>query len=401
MLTTGMMGLFGFFFWIISTKIFTPEEIGIGTTLISAMSLISLTSLLGFNSTLIRFLPNSKDRDGEINTGAILVMSAAALIATLYTILIPYITPKLTIINETLWYSIGFIVMVTLASINSLTDSIFIAYRSAQYSLITNGIIVSITKLILPMVFAGIGAYGVFASSGLAASIGMIASIIFLIRRFGYKPQFKLNLTILKKVFRYSFTNYIANLLNIAPSLVLPIIIINHLGAPAAGYYYLAFMLINLLYTVSNSVSQSLFAEGSYGVNLLRHLIKRSSFISAVIMVPGALLLAFFGPFVLEFFGKSYSAGGREVIILLAITSPIIAVYTIGSTLLRIRHQMYSLIFTNIVYALTISLLTLYWVDKGLVWVAIAWSMGNFVAALTAFTFIFIYRKSPTPQVHC
>lgn len=397
MLTTGVMGLFGFCFWIICTKIFTPEEIGVGTTLISAMSLISLMSLLGFNSTFVRFLPTSQDRNAEINTGAILVMCAAAIIATGYTILIPYITPNLGVIDDSLWYSIGFIIMVTLASINSLTDSIFIAYRSAQYSLLTNGIIVSLTKLALPMLFTGIGAYGVFASSGLAASIGMIASIFFLMRQFGYKPELRINQAILKKVFHYSFTNYIANLLNIAPSLILPIIIINHLGASAAGYYYLAFMIINLLYTVSTSVSQSLFAEGSYGGNTLRHLVKKSVIFSGTIMLPGALLLAFFGPFVLEFFGKSYSAGGSEVIIILAITSPIVALYSMGSTLLRIRHQMYSLIVTNIIYALTISLLTLYWVDKGLVWVAIAWTVGNFIAALMAFIFIFIYRKSPTP----
>jgi O-antigen/teichoic acid export membrane protein len=393
MVTTGVMGAFGFFFWIICTHIFTPDEIGVGTILISAMTLISSVSLLGFNSTFVRFLPNSKNRDDEINTGSILVLIAAAIMAAAYICLIPYLTPTLGILYKNIWYSIGFVVMVALASINSLTDSIFIAYRSAQYNLLTDGIITSGSKLFLPFVFVGFGAYGVFAASGLAASIGMAGSVLFLVFRFDYRPQLKITLETLKKVFHYSFANYVANLLSIVPTLILPIIVINHLGAAAAGYYYLAFMVINLLYSVSGSVSQSLFAEGSYAEDLLHALTRRSVTILLSIMIPAAFILAVFGPLVLEVFGKSYSAGGAGVIIILAITAPAVAAFNLGSVLLRIRHQMYSLVFINIVYALVICGLALHWIDRGLVWVAIAWAVGNVVAAVLAFLSIFFFSS--------
>src|ERR1019366_5408175 len=80
MLNTAIQAAFGFFFWLIATHIFTPADIGVGTTLISAMMLISFVSLLGFNSTFVRILPNSNNRNNEINTGSILVISAAAII---------------------------------------------------------------------------------------------------------------------------------------------------------------------------------------------------------------------------------------------------------------------------------------------------------------------------------
>jgi len=397
MLSTGVMGVFGFFFWIICTHIFTPDQIGLGTTLISAMTLISFISLLGFNTTFVRFLPNSKNRNEEINTGLTLVMGAAAVIAALYIVLIPYITPKLAIVHHNIWYSLGFVVIVALASLNSLTDSIFIAYRSTQYNLITDGFIISSTKLMLPVLFAALGAYGVFAASGLAVCIGMIASILFLFFKFGYRPRFKINTETLKEVFHYSFANYAANLINIIPTLILPIIIIDHLGAAAAGYYYLAFMIINLLYTVSGSVSQSLFAEGSYAESVLRNLIKRSTVILVAIMVPAGVVLAVCGPLVLEFLGKSYRAGGSSVIVILALAAPAVAAYNLGGVLLRIRHQMYSLLAINTIYTLVISGMTLYWVDKGLAWVAIAWTVGNLVAAVFAFLALFLYRGNATP----
>ena len=393
MATTGIMGALGFFFWIICTHLYTPDQIGLGTTLISAMTLISFVSLLGFNSTFVRFLPTSENRNEEINTGSILVTLAAALIALLYILFIPLITPSLSIVRDHLWYSVGFIVMVALASINSLTDSIFIAYRSAQYNLLTDGIVTSGIKLILPIFFVSLGAYGVFASSGLAFSVGMITSVLILFYKFGYVPQLKINNEILRKVFHYSFTNYIANLFNIVPTLVLPIIVINHLGAASAGYFYLSFMVINLLYTISHSVSQSLFAEGSYSNDGLSKLIMHSIKILFIVMIPSAIILAIFGPEVLKFFGKAYSTGGGNVIAILAIASPAVAAYTIGNVLLRIRHFMYSVVIINILYAVIICGLAMWWIKGGLGWVAIAWTVGNIIAALLCFAVLWWKRN--------
>lgn len=388
MATTLVMSALGFFFWLICAHIFTPGQIGVGTALISAMTLISFMSLLGFNSTFVRILPNSQDRDKEINTGSTLVISTAAILAIVYVWLVPFIAPKLGIIHENFWYAAGFVIAVSLSSINSLTDSIFIAYRSAQYNLITDGFITSGVKLFLPLIFIGLGAYGVFAAAGLGVSMGMVASILFLVIKFNYKPQIRIDILTLKKVFNYSFANYIANFLNIVPTLILPIIVIDHLGAPTAAYYYLAFTVIGLLNAIGISISQSLFAEGSRDEFALRSLVKKSAITLVVIMIPAAFIFAIFGPFILGFFGKSYSEGGAGVIVLLALAAPITAAYAFGTVLLRIAHQVYSLVLVNIVYAAIISGLAFLWVDKGLSWVAIAWIVGNLIATILAFFFI-------------
>jgi O-antigen/teichoic acid export membrane protein len=257
MLSTVVSGGLGFFFWLICTHIYSPEQIGVGTALISAMSLISTIGLLGFNSTFVRVLPTSQNRNNEINTGSILVIGISAIMAAVYVLLIPFTAPSLSVINQNFWYAAGFVIIVALASINSLSDSVFIAYRSAQYALITDAFITSGAKLLLPLVFVALGAYGVFFSAGLATSLGMIGSILYMMFVFGYKPHLKIDMPTLRDVFRYSFTNYVANLLNMIPALILPIIVLDRLGAPAAAYYYLAFMIINLIYTVANSVAQS------------------------------------------------------------------------------------------------------------------------------------------------
>lgn len=398
MLTTAVMGALGFVFWLISTRIFTPEEIGLGTTMVSAMSLISLVSLFGLNSTLIRFLPTSKNKNSKINTSFTLVTITSILFSIIYIYFIPQISPKLIELTNSNVYILGFIIITALSSVNSLTDSVFIAFRSAQFSLITNGFVVGISKLLLPILFSSLGAYGVFGSSGLAIGIGAISSVLILVYKFNYIPKISLEKEVFKKIFEYSSVNYIGSILSLFPSLLIPIIIVNRLGASESGYYFLCFMIINMLYAVSSSISQSLFAEGSYGEVELIKLIKKSLKLLFLLLIPASIILAFVGPYILSFFGEEYRIGGSKVLVILSIFSPIIAIYNIGNTLLKIRRQMYSIVIINIIYASTICGLTFMWVNKGLEWVAISWVVGNFIAGALSFIMIYKYKHLPTPK---
>ena len=158
MLNTGLLAVLGFFFWFIASRLFTPDQVGIASSLISTMTFITYLSLLGFDITFIRFLPTSKDRNNEINTGLLLSISAAVIIGIAYVFLVPFFAPDLAIIRENVFYAIGFVALIALAAINLLTDSIFIALRGAKYNLLIDGGIMGVIKLLLPFVFVSLGA---------------------------------------------------------------------------------------------------------------------------------------------------------------------------------------------------------------------------------------------------
>jgi O-antigen/teichoic acid export membrane protein len=390
MLSTAIMAVLGFIFWLISAHLFQPEDIGIATTLISAMNLISYIGLLGFNSTFVRILPGSKHRSEEINTGLILSASAAVIIGAVYVLLVPIIAPKLGIVHDNVLYAVGFIVMVALACVNLLTDSMFIAFRAAKYNLLIDGIIMSSVKLALPFVFVGLGAYGLFAASGSAALVALGLSVFFLVSRFGYTPKLSIDKPILRRVMKYSFSNYIANLLNIAPTLILPMIIINQLGAASAGYYYLASMIATLLYTVVYAVSQSLFAEGSYADQGLRALLTRSSIVLAAIMLPGAAVIYFGAHTLLGVYGQTYADQAAPLLQVLALAAPMVALYTIANVVQRILKQNYGLIIVNFVYIVSVTIFALLWTSNGLIWVGYAWLAGQSLAGLSGVLLIWL-----------
>ena len=385
MLTTGTMALFGFVFWLLVAHLYRPAQLGIASILISSMNFITHFSLLGLNSTFLRFLPKSKNRNEQIDTGLIIVAIGAVVAAGLFAFFAPHFAPRLNILHQNVLYTLGFVLLCLGASLNLITDSIFIAYRSAGYNLVIDGFIASSIQLALPILLIGLGAYGIYVAQGSAALVAMIVSIAVLVRKFSYQPSFNINLSILRGIKRYSSASYVASLLAVLPTIILPIIILNKLGAAPAGYYYLAYMMANLLFAIAYAVAQSLFTEGSYGERRLRLLIKRGAIFLAVLMIPASLLLAGLGPFVLDIFGKTYGEHSRQVIMVLAAVGPFVAANALGNVVLSIQKQLKALVCVNLVYAVATCAFALLYAQRGLAWVAGAWLVGYVVSDAAIF----------------
>jgi O-antigen/teichoic acid export membrane protein len=392
MMSSSVMAVLGFLFWMLCARLFSPAEIGLGTTLISTMSLISYVSLLGFNTTLIRFLPGSNDRNAEINSGLVLVGFAAAVLAGGFIGFMPWLAPDLTFVRESVWQAAGFVIIGMLAAASLLSESVFVAYRAANYNLIIS-LVMSGAKLVLPMALVGFGAYGVYFSSGAAAAVALLLSTWFMVRRFEFRPRLEVSRRVVRRVLSFSSANYAANLLNILPTLVLPAIILNQLGAEQAGFFYLAFMIANLLYTIAYAVAQSLFAEGSHVEQALWPLVRRAVAILTAIIVPASMVMALVAPRLLMLLGDHYSVSAGQALVALAWAAPVLAFYTVANVILKINKRIYSTILINMVFASLIIGLSMLWVAWGLVWVAIAWAIGHFLSGTMGFALAMLPQR--------
>ena len=84
MISSAVMAGFGFFFWLICARLFSAEDIGLATTIISVMGLIASISVLGLNSGLIRYLPTSKDKSKNVNTCFTIVALIAIIVSCIF-----------------------------------------------------------------------------------------------------------------------------------------------------------------------------------------------------------------------------------------------------------------------------------------------------------------------------
>jgi O-antigen/teichoic acid export membrane protein len=379
-LTSATMGALGFAFWLVGARLFTPHEIGLATTLISATVLISYLSMLGFNSTFIGFLPTSTNRDAEINTGLICVLLAAVVAATAYIVVVPSFVPALAFARSSAGYAIGFVVLTAFAAVNLATDSVFVASRAAKYNFVVDGLIQGGTKLALLIALVGIGAYGIFAASGLAALGAVGFSLFFMVRRLAYRPRIQISTAVIRQVFSFSALNYAASLLNIVPILLLPLIVINGRGPAQAGYYYVTFQIATLFYTISYAISQSLFAEGSYAGMDLGRLARRSAKVTCLTMVPAMALLSIGGRLLLLVLGGIYNQHAAATLAVFGLAVPAVSLNAWTGSLLKLTKQLRAMVWSNAVFVVVICGLALAWVHHGLGWVAFAWLLGNLVS---------------------
>lgn len=381
MLSTAIMAFFGFFFWMINARLYTPEQVGIATTLISVIGLIAGFSNLGLNVGLIRFLPTSRNKNELINSSLLISSATSLVLSVIFLLGLHIFSPKLLFLRENPIYVISFIVFAIALSNNSIVESIFVAYRSAKYILVKNSIM-SITKLFLPIAFIALSAYGIFTAVGLANIIALALAFFILIKLFNFKIVYKHNLSEVKKISAYSFGNYIAGFLGGLPTMVLPIIITNKIGVAEAGYFYIAMMIASFIYIIPIATTQSLFAEGTYRVeNMNEQIIKTAKF-TALILFPITIIIILFGNLILSAFGKIYSTEAFIFLQLLAVSSIFVAINSICESILRLNNRVKDLININIFKTLLILLLCFLLIRIKLLGIGIAWVTGLAVVSI-------------------
>lgn len=346
MISSLSMAIFGFFFWIIVTRLYSTQSIGLATSLISVMGLVSTLSQLGFNNTLIRYLPQARNKNDIINTSFILVAAASVLIGIAYIIGLPYFSPKLLFIRQDIFTILLFILVMAITAVNSVSDNIFIAYRSTKYILIYNSFF-NVTKLLLPFFLVILGPLGIFLSVAGGITTALILTFVFLISAFQYIPQLTINPKIIKDTFKYSAGTYVTGLIGGIPSMVIPILVLNILGASYAAYYYMAFTIASLMFIIPQAVTRSLFAESTQNNQSVRTQVINATKLIYALIIPVAVVAAFGGTYILLVFGTSYSSEGLTLLRYFAASTVFMGINYIGGTLFYIRNDLRNMFIYN------------------------------------------------------
>ncbi len=389
----------GFFFWMVVARLYTETDVGFGAAIISAMILLAALGRLGFGFTIIRFLPKAEDPQEMINSCFTLSGLASLALAAIFIIGLDFWSPALVFIKNNLIFASAFAVFVMVYGLQVLMDEVFVAKRRAEFTLSMNTIF-SLLKIPLPIVLASFFyAFGIVSSWGIASAVALAIGAFWLVPRVlaGYKPIPKLNWGILKEFWRYSTGNYITNVLQLAPSLVLPLIIVNLLGAAQNAYFYVGWRIAALLFTIPIAVSQSLLAEGSHFEDRLHIDVRRSLKFTFLILTPAIILICLLGKWLLLLFGESYSANALVMLWVLSASGIFVGFNNIYQSILRVEGRMRELVYLA-VFTTTAVLIGSYLVAPtfGIVGVAYVWLGAQGIVSLYV---IMAMRSRLRPQV--
>jgi len=397
MLSAGIQAALGFTFWIIMARLFSTGDVGRASSLISATAVIAYLSLFGLNSTLVRFLPTAPDKGSLITAAFILVAGAGTTIGLAYILLTPVLAPRLAFVEHRPALAVGFALFAAASAVNLLTDSVFIAFRKAGFCALTDGVVGGLSKIVFGVTLAGTGAYGLFCASAGGLAAAALVSVVLIITVLHLRPSLKESFLAVKPLLKFSGANYIANALNLLPVVVLPLIVLDRLGAQAAAYYFVAFQMATLLYAAVFAIESAFLAEGSQAGADWRAIRRRSRRLGIMIFVPAGGVLVLAAHWVLLAFGSRYSQHGTTSLELLAVAVIPIAACNWSWTVLRLAGRLTALVVCNAVYSGAICGLAWILASHGLVALTAAWPVGaTLTAAIATVLSATVSNKAPT-----
>jgi O-antigen/teichoic acid export membrane protein len=343
MLNTGLVSLFNYLFLLLAGKVTSPGHVGLATAAISAAAMMVAISRLGMDDSITRFFPQSKDRGGFLNALIAIMLLAAIIVIAGFMLGLPYISPALLFLKQ--WqYFLLFIVLIFLTSICNMQGTTLVAMRRADLALLEFAIL--FLRIPLLFVLGSLGIIGIFLATDIAYLLMTVTGIVFLYR-LGVARDLHIDVGQARKTMRYSLSNYMALILYTAPVTLIPILVVNVIGATQQAYYFAAYSIAAFLLLVPDAIVASMFVEGSHERPLRATAFKSLRF-ALIILVPMVLATVLFGDNLLRLFSPAHSAAAYELLLLLAISSLFYAVVEVYFTVMQVRKNLVMLNFVRL-----------------------------------------------------
>jgi O-antigen/teichoic acid export membrane protein len=386
MITSAVNALVGFAFWLIAARFYSPTDIGLASAAIAGAAMLAMLANLGLGHGLIRFLPHSgKDAGSLINSCFTLGSLTSVVLALIFLGGLGFWSPALLFIKQNPVYLIAFLLFGLASTLSGLTGETFIAERRAGFVL-AGGLIFNLLRLPLVILLAAFfHAFGIFASLTIALGVALLFNVFFFLPRAqpGYRPFFAVNRKVVNEILHFSFANYLSVLLWAAPGLVLPIMVVNLLGAELNAYFYIAWAVGGVLGVIPGAASTSLFAEGSYEQERLGINIWRSLKMVLLLLVPVVMLVLVFADELLLLFGIAYAENATTLVRILAIGSLPLAINIVYLAIKRVEKKLKVILsLTAFVAIVTLGLTYLLLPHLGINGAGIAWLISQAVIAL-------------------
>jgi O-antigen/teichoic acid export membrane protein len=340
----------GFIFWVVAARLYSPENVGIGTAIISGMTLMGNISRLGLDIALVRSLPGfSQEQRQSVINGSLLIVTLVGILVSLVFALQPAFANEITyLLRQSLWIMLGFALTCAGWGIGLVLEPILVVSKRGQY-VVLKGFVFSLVRLIglAPLVLP---IFDQRLSVFMATSIGVAAGLMIGWRGLG------INITrhwdtlqsglaeIRSSLAGYAIKNYISSLIAGLPGWLLPIIIVERSGAPNAAYFYTSWMIMVIVNNGPSALGFALLTEGARQGQASWQLFIKAIKYALLYMIPAVLAILLVGSRLMAIFGSGYSEGSHDLLPYLAIAGIPFAIVQICFMELRLEKELLSLI---------------------------------------------------------
>ena len=394
----------GIGFWLLSSRFYPTATVGLASALFSLLLLVTFVTGMGLPVTIPLFAGGTDRESTTLLTWALIYTTATSAVGTVLFLLVVK-SDATTLLREeggALGWLI-FFVSVAGASIASLVDVRLMGAR--RWSLVfARSLVVGVGRIaLLFMPKVGNGALWLFSVGSLPVAI----SGVFAIAVLPGAAKIKYHLWPLPSrtfaAFRFASINFTATLSSQAPTFILPVIVLANVPPEANAQYFLAWSAASVVFLFPTTIAQVLLVESS-GSRQVDPVQARLRYLEALglslgIAVVALIVTVLLKGFVQTIFGAAYS--GTSALLPLLVGAGIPWTFTaISLTRARLRKDSRAIIATTATLGIvTIGAALVLVPREGTVGAAVAWLIGQTIAAAVALLFDWLWTSMP-PRKH-
>ena len=307
--TTGVTSVFGFAYWIFAARVFSQQSVGYGSAAISAMSLLGTIGMFGLGTMLIGELPQRRSKGGLVAAalgasaiGSLVLGAGFALISLAF-------GKHFVEIDGTLARIAVFSFGVALTGTSLVFDEATIGLLRGGIQL-TRNTVFSVAKMaVLPVTALAIHSefgVGILFSWIIGTLISLVPAVV-MIRKGGSSVRHRPDWGSLRRLSRVTMAHNWLNLTITAPPQLIPVLVTVVVSPKANAAFYIASMIVGILFMVPTHLSTVLFAVVSATPEAIAEKLRFVLRLSFGVGLAAMLVLGAGAHLILGIFGAQYA----------------------------------------------------------------------------------------------
>ncbi|MDV5146443.1 hypothetical protein R1T08_20125 [Streptomyces sp. SBC-4] len=331
----------GSLFWVLATRWYDDEVVGLSYSALSMTLLLANIGQLNLSDFLVRFVPSAGHHTRRLILLCYTVSAVmSALVAFCFLLLVPSVAPGLDFLLTPVT-AVCFITATAGYAVFVMQDGALTAVRRPGW-VVGENVIFACVKIGLLGVGAAMALFsGILLSWVGALAVALLVANFVLLRR--AVPEHVRVSTDAKRpdrALRYAAADYFGSLFRMAAYTLVPLMVLNALGAEQSAYFSLAWIVGYVLYLVARNLGSSLVVEAvsnperlvEHTMRMLRH--------TGLLLGAGIVLVAALAPQILWFFGPEYAEHGSTLLRLLALSALPNIVVSLAIDVWRARRRL-------------------------------------------------------------
>lgn len=339
--TVATSGL-GLVYWVVAARLYDPEQLGVGSALISGASLLAGFAQLSLGLLFVRYLPTAGAHAGKVVARSLALASSLALVLAIGYLLMGGGSQFI----PNAWTAALFIVAVPVLAVFALQDFALLALGAAPLVAYQNGAF-SLVKLLLLPVLIGLSISGIFLSWVVTATLAVVVILFMIFARLvqGLPRDMAKPLPSGREIVHELWVQYLSQTTGYLTTFALPLVVVARLGTEQAGYFALPWMIGNTFVLLNHNALAALQVHSTSGHRITPSELRRTGVLLGLISGLGAVVCAVLAPWVLQFAAPGYGgADPVQLLRLMCLAAPFQAVWLLLGTTLWIAQRMAFLI---------------------------------------------------------